>query len=254
MFADVRWVAETGSTNADAMALLRDGAPEGIVVVADHQMAGRGRRGRTWEAPSGSGLLVSIVLRPPAAVVDACTMAVAVAAAQAVREVAGFAPRLKWPNDLVWPGDGSAADRKLAGILAEADWPEGAAGRVGVVVGIGLNVTWPTELPPDLADVAVAINHVTGLEVDREDLLVALLAHLASWYAPLVATGDIGPLRAAWRDASATLGRQVRVDLGTEVVEGLAVDVTEEGHLVVQTPAGDRRTIQTGDVVHLRSP
>jgi BirA family biotin operon repressor/biotin-[acetyl-CoA-carboxylase] ligase len=254
MFGDVRWVPETGSTNADAMALLREGAPEGVVLVADHQTAGRGRRGRTWEAPSGSGLLVSILLRPPAAVVDACTMAVGVAAAQAVGEVAGFTPRLKWPNDLVWPGDGSADDRKLAGILAEADRPGGLAGRVGVVVGIGLNVTWPTELPPELVDVAVAINHVTGQEVDREDLLIALLRHLEHWYAPLVATSDLGPLREAWRAASATLGRQVRVELGSEVVEGLAVDVTEEGHLVVQTPAGDRRTISAGDVVHLRSP
>jgi BirA family biotin operon repressor/biotin-[acetyl-CoA-carboxylase] ligase len=253
MFADVRWVAETGSTNADAMALVRDGAPEGIVLVADHQTAGRGRRGRTWEAPPGSGLLVSILLRPPAAVVDACTMAVAVAARAAVEEVAGFAPGLKWPNDLVWPGDGSAEDRKLAGILAEADWPAGPDGRVGVVVGIGVNVSWPTELPPELADLAVAINHVTGENVDREGLLVALLRHLAAGYAPLVASGDVGPLREAWRAGSATLGRRVRVDLGTESLEGRAVDVTEEGHLVVETTDGQRRTIQTGDVVHLRS-
>jgi BirA family biotin operon repressor/biotin-[acetyl-CoA-carboxylase] ligase len=180
-------------------------------------------------------------------------MAVGVAAAQAVEELAGFAPRLKWPNDLVWPGDGSAGDRKLAGILAEADWPAGPDRQAGVVVGIGLNVVWPADLPPELADVAVAINHVTGQEVDREDLLVALLRHLASWYAPLVATSDVAPLRAAWRDASATLGRQVRVDLGTEAIEGLAVDVTDEGHLVVETPAGERRTIPAGDVVHLRS-
>jgi BirA family transcriptional regulator, biotin operon repressor / biotin---[acetyl-CoA-carboxylase] ligase len=250
-FADVRWVASTGSTNADALALVRDGAPEGIVVVADHQTAGRGRRGRVWEAPPGAGLLASIVLRPPTAVVEACTMAVAVAAVEAVSAVAGFAPRLKWPNDLVWPGDGSAPDRKLAGILAEADWPGGGA--PAVVVGIGLNVTWPSELPPDLAEIAVACNHLTGAEVDREDLLIALLERLASWYGPLVATGDTAPLRAAWRDRSATLGRQVRVDLGHEVVQGLADDVTAEGHLVVVTETGDRRTVTTGDVVHLWS-
>jgi BirA family biotin operon repressor/biotin-[acetyl-CoA-carboxylase] ligase len=246
MFADVRWVPETGSTNADAMALLRDGAPEGVVLVADHQTAGRGRRGRSWEAPAGAGLLVSILLRPPEAVVDACTMAVAVAAAAAIEEVAGFAPLLKWPNDLVWPGDGSVEDRKLAGILAEADRP------AGVVVGIGVNVTWPTDLPPELADIAVAINQVTGREVDRVALLVAMLRHLAGWYAPLVATQEAAPLRQAWRAASATLGRQVRVELGQEQLEGTAVDVTEEGHLVVETPDGSRREISAGDVVHLR--
>ena len=119
-FVDVRWVSETGSTNADAMELAQQGAPEGIVLVADHQTAGRGRAGRTWTAPPGSGLLLTILLRPPARVMDLATMAVAVAAAEAVASVAGFAPRLKWPNDLVWPGDGPGPDRKLAGILAEA--------------------------------------------------------------------------------------------------------------------------------------
>src|SRR3954465_2828889 len=111
-FADVRWVAETGSTNADALALARQGAPEGIVLVADHQTAGRGRQGRTWEAPRGASLLVTVLLRPRAGVAGLTTMAVAVAAAEGVDDVAGFAPRIKWPNDLVWPGDGSGPDRK----------------------------------------------------------------------------------------------------------------------------------------------
>ncbi len=212
-FADVRWVAETGSTNADAMALARQGEPEGIVLVADHQTAGRGRAGRTWSAPPGASLLCSVLLRPPAAVVDLCTMAVAVAAAAAVAEVAGVTPRLKWPNDLVWPGDGSAPDRKLAGILAEADWPASspASGgwrppatheRAAVVVGIGINVAWPDELPDELTDVAVALSHLVDRPVDREDLLIALLSALGPRYGSLVA-GDrsgllarvAGPLR-----------------------------------------------------------
>src|SRR5688572_30718793 len=177
-FADVRWVAETGSTNADAMELARHGEPEGIVLVADHQTAGRGRAGRTWTAPPGAGLLLSILLRPPASVLDLTTMAVAVSAAAAVGSVAGFSPRLKWPNDLVWPGDGSADDRKLAGILAEADWPAAASVSAGwrapaehdravVVVGIGINVTWPADLPEELADIAVAVNQVVDTPVDR---------------------------------------------------------------------------------------
>jgi BirA family biotin operon repressor/biotin-[acetyl-CoA-carboxylase] ligase len=262
-FGDVRWVPDTGSTNADAMALVRDGAAEGIVLVADHQTAGRGRRDRVWEAPPGASLLLTVLLRPPADVVDLCTMAVGIAAAEAVAAVAGFEPRLKWPNDLVWPGDGSAPDRKLAGILAEADWPAGStpdAGyrppapseRIGVVVGIGINVTWPAELPPELADLAIACNHVTDREVDRVDLLVALLRRLEHWYAALVATRDREPLLAAWRARSATLGRRVRVDLGADDVEGTAVDVTVDGHLVVDLLDGGTRTISVGDVTHLR--
>jgi BirA family biotin operon repressor/biotin-[acetyl-CoA-carboxylase] ligase len=263
-FADVRWVAQTGSTNADAMALARDGAPEGIVLVADHQSEGRGRRGRRWEAPPGSGLLLTVLLRPPAEVVELCTTAVALAAAEAVEAVCGFSPRLKWPNDLVWPGDGSAADRKLAGVLAEADWPAGStpdAGyrpprereRIPVVVGIGINTDWPAELPEELADIAVACNHVAGEAPDREDLLVAVLHALAAWYEPLAATRDRTPLLAAWRQRSATLGRRVRVDLGADDVEGTAVDIDEDGRLVVELLEGGRRTLAVGDVTHLRA-
>ncbi len=176
--------------------------------------------------------------------------------------MAGFSPRLKWPNDLVWPGDGSAPDRKLAGILAEADWPTSSSFTAGwrapaphdkavVVVGIGINVTWPSDLPDDLADIAVAINHITDATVDREELLTALLLALGPRYDALV-RGERAGLLDEWRARSATLGRPVRVDLGTDDVEGMAVDVTDEGHLVIETQGGRRRTFAVGDVVHLR--
>jgi BirA family biotin operon repressor/biotin-[acetyl-CoA-carboxylase] ligase len=256
-FADVRWLASTGSTNADALELARDGAPEGIVVVADHQTAGRGRRSRTWVAPPGSSLLVSVLLRPPADVAGAVTMAVAVAMAGAVADLAGVEPGLKWPNDLV------VDDRKLAGILAEADWPAGAAmsagwrapaahERVPVVVGVGVNVSWPA--PPEtdeLAETATALNWL-GADVDRADLLVAFLRRLDASYGELVRSGSPAGTMAEWRRRSATLGRRVRVDLGPDDVEGTAVDVTDEGHLVVETLEGARRTFAVGDVVHLR--
>jgi BirA family transcriptional regulator, biotin operon repressor / biotin---[acetyl-CoA-carboxylase] ligase len=256
-FADVRWVASTGSTNADALELARDGAPEGIVVVADHQTAGRGRRSRTWVAPPGASLLVSVLLRPLAGVAGAVTMAVAVSMADAVAELARVEAGLKWPNDLV------VDDRKLAGILAEADWPAGAtmsAGwrapapheRVSIVVGIGLNVSWPA--PPeagDLAGTATALNWL-GADVDRADLLVAFLQRLDARYGELVRSGSAESVMGEWRRRSATLGRRVRVDIGPDDVEGTAVDVTDDGHLVVETLEGDRRTFAVGDVVHLR--
>jgi BirA family biotin operon repressor/biotin-[acetyl-CoA-carboxylase] ligase len=256
-FADVRWVASTGSTNADALDLARDGAPEGIVVVADHQTAGRGRRSRTWVAPPGASLLVSVLLRPPAGVAGAVTMAVAVSMADAVAALAGVEPGLKWPNDLV------VDDRKLAGILAEADWPAGAtmsAGwrapaaheRVPMVVGIGLNVSWPAPAEAgDLAGTATALNWL-GADVDRADLLVAFLRRLDARYGELVRSGSAESVMAEWRRRSATLGRRVRVDIGPDDVEGTAVDVTDEGHLIVETSEGDRRTFAVGDVVHLR--
>lgn len=265
-FTDVRWVAATGSTNADAMALGRDGAAEGIVVVADHQSAGRGRRTRSWVSPPGASLLVSVLLRPPASVAGAVTMAAAVAMTDAVQQVAGVTAGVKWPNDLVVAT--AAGDRKLAGVLAEADWPAGSTASGGhrapaphdravVVVGIGLNVMWPSAsmLSSDaalaeVADVATALNWA-GPEVDRVDLLVAFLRGLDERYTALVRSGP-DELLGEWRRRSATLGRRVRVDLGTEDVEGLAVDVTGEGQLVVDTVEGGRRTLAVGDVVHLR--
>lgn len=265
-FGDVRWVAETGSTNADALELARAGEPEGIVLVADHQTAGRGRLGRTWQAPVGGSLLTTILLRPPARVAPASTMAVALSAAEAVESLTGAAPRLKWPNDLVWPGDGSGPDRKLAGILAEVDWPAAShiAGgwaepkptdRLVVAVGIGLNVAWGVDVPAELADLAVSLDQVVAAAAlpSRVDLLVAMLERLDARYRALVADpAALAALRDDWRERSATLGRRVRVDLGADDVVGTAVDVTVEGHLVVETLEGARRTLAVGDVVHLR--
>jgi BirA family transcriptional regulator, biotin operon repressor / biotin---[acetyl-CoA-carboxylase] ligase len=261
-FADVRWVASTGSTNADALALARDGAREGVVLVADHQTAGRGRYDRAWVAPPGGSLLVSVLLRPPSPVASSATMATAVAMADAVREVAGVSPGLKWPNDLVMAGEGG--ERKLAGILAEADWPASATISAGwrqpsaheravVVVGVGLNVSWPEDddAIPDVADTAVALNWVTAAPIDRVDLLVAFLRRLDRGYGELISEGPQAAMD-EWRRRSATLGRRVRVDLGADDVEGTAVDVTAEGHLVVEALGGQRRTFAVGDVVHLR--
>ncbi len=256
-FADVRWVDETGSTNNDALELARDGAPEGIVLVADHQTAGRGRQGRSWVAPRGASLLTTVLLRPPARVAEASTMAVSLAAAEAVDEIAGVRALLKWPNDLM------VGDRKLAGILAEADWPAasaissghrppGADDCVVVAVGLGLNVTWPDELPEEIAATATALNHVCDRDVDREDLLIAFLRCLDGRYTTLLGPGGRDLVTGVWRARSSTLGRRVRVDLGANDVTGTAVDVTAEGHLVVQDDAGERHTFAVGDVVHLR--
>lgn len=260
-FTDVRWVAETGSTNADVLALARHGEPEGVVVVADHQTAGRGRRSRTWDAPPGASLLFSVLLRPPAAVAGLATMALGVAGVEAVVAAGAPGARLKWPNDLI------VAERKLAGILAEADWPAGAGTadgwrsptpteRVAVVVGMGLNVRWPSPsspaYPDHLAGGAVALSELRPeVSFDRAGLVHDILGRLGDHYRRLVAEGP-EPLLAAWRSHAATIGRRVRVDLGAEDLEGTAVDVTEEGHLVLETVDGTRRVLAVGDVVHLR--
>ncbi len=258
-------MATTGSTNADALELIRGGEPEGIVVVADHQEAGRGRRGRSWEAPADASLLCTVVLRPPATVAGLATAALGLAAVEAIVGLTGATVGLKWPNDLVWPGDGTGPDRKLAGILAEAEWPPGTAAasgwrppaagqRVAVAAGIGVNVAWGGGFPDELAATAVALDEVVGFgsTPDKVDLLVALMAALDDLYGQLLAEDGSTRILDRWRDRSATLGRRVRVDLGADDLEGTAVDVTAEGHLVIETLEGERRTVAVGDVVHLR--
>jgi BirA family biotin operon repressor/biotin-[acetyl-CoA-carboxylase] ligase len=257
-FGDVRWLDETGSTNEDLLALARQGAPEGVVVVADHQRAGRGRLDRSWHAPPGASLLVSILFRPSLPTADAhlLTTAVGISAVQACRSVSGVEPLLKWPNDLVVAAtDAPGTVRKLGGILAEST-VEGTRLQA-VVVGIGINVNWPADLPPELAEIATALNHLTGTEVDREELLIAMLVGLDEWYAAVAGPSGSGRTRLMdqARALSATVGRRVRVELGRERVEGEAVALTDDGALVVDVDTGSgrqRRTIVAGDVVHLR--
>jgi BirA family biotin operon repressor/biotin-[acetyl-CoA-carboxylase] ligase len=229
------------STNRFVLDEARAGAHEGLVVVADHQDAGRGRRGRSWTAPPGSSLLVSALLRPPlpAERAQLVTMAAGLALAEAVEGVAGFAPSLKWPNDLV------VGDRKLAGLLAEADVSPRGDVRA-VVVGAGCNVQWDS-FPADLAEIATSCNVEAGHPVERDAVLTAYLDRLGERVA------DLGSILDDYRVRLATLGRDVRVDLGGREVVGTALDVDADGRLLVATPGGGTEVIAAGDVVHLRA-
>lgn len=233
-FREVRRFTELDSTNRYLLDEARAGAAPGLVVVADHQHAGRGRLGRTWSAPPGASLLVSVLLRPALAVErrHVVVLAAAVAMAEAVEETSGVVPTLKWPNDLLVGG------RKLAGILAEA------AGDA-VVVGIGVNVDWP-EVPAELAGIATAMNLEGGRPVTRDALLDAFLARYALRLEGLDAT------RRAYRERLGTLGRRVRVEQATGTTVGTAVDVDDDGHLLVDAGGDAPVAVAAGDVVHLR--
>jgi BirA family biotin operon repressor/biotin-[acetyl-CoA-carboxylase] ligase len=255
-FTDVRRFDSIDSTNRYLLAEARSGAPEGVVAVAEFQTAGRGRLGRRWEAPAGSNLLLSALLRPelPVGERHLSAAAMALAAADAAERVAGVALGLKWPNDLLGP-DG----RKVAGILAEADAP-GPAGGPGpapaIVVGIGINVNWPlhdADLPHDLAGPASSLRRESGREVDRAELLAALLEALDPLVDDLATAAGRSRLAEAYRSRCTTIGAAVRVDLAGESFEGRASGLTGEGHLVVETSTGPR-TVVAADVVHLRTP
>jgi BirA family biotin operon repressor/biotin-[acetyl-CoA-carboxylase] ligase len=254
-FSELRWIAETGSTNDDVLALAREGAPDGLVLVADHQTAGRGRLDRTWESPADASLLLSVLLRPDLAPERAhlLTTAMGVAVAEAVGETLRVFPVIKWPNDLVVLRGDRDDGRKVGGILAESIVTGGRLD--AVVVGLGLNVNWPS-IPPGLEDIATALNLVVERDVDREDLLVAILRVLDRWTDRLMLPGGREELHVRYHELSGTIGREVRVELSDGAVEGRAIEVTEDGHLVVQ-PRGThghhaRQEITVGDVVHLR--
>ena len=235
-----RFYSATASTNSVALEWATAGAPEGALVVADHQTAGRGRRGRSWLSPPGSSLSFSLVLRPPvdAARLGLLSTALGVACAQAVVSLAGIPARIKWPNDV------TVDDRKLGGILGEIVPTERG---LAAVVGLGLNVHGSTSA----LEFRLTLEEVAARSVDRFALLVALLRHLDARREALDDPAGRAVLLDDYRARSGTLGRQVRVELPATAFYGTAVDVTADGHLIVDV-GGRRRVLTTGDVVHLR--
>ena len=237
-----------GSTNDLAKELAAAGAPEGTVVIADEQTAGRGRLGRRWLAPPGSALLCSILFRPalPLRSAPQLTMVCSLAAADASASIADLDVALKWPNDLVVASgeDGGGPEwRKLAGLLTET----GVMGeRLDfVVVGLGLNVNLAAEVLPEIAPGATSLLAETGRSVDREALLAALLARVEGRYADLQAGRSP---HVEWATRLATLGRHVRATTAGGPVEGVAEAVDADGALLLRATDGILHRLVAGDV------
>jgi BirA family biotin operon repressor/biotin-[acetyl-CoA-carboxylase] ligase len=259
-FTDIRRFDTIDSTNRYLLAEARAGAPEGVVAVAGHQSAGRGRLGRHWQAPAGTNLLVSILLRPdlPADQRHLASAVVALAAAAAAEDLADLRLGVKWPNDLLAP-DG----RKVAGVLAEGDLtapPAMSAPTVHanppIVVGIGINVNWPADdgdLPEDLVGTATSLRQLAGHPFEPSEVLDSLLNALGPRLDALGTPSGRSLQADELRGRCVTLGTQVRIELADSRFEGRAVDVTPEGHLIVETEDG-LRTVVAGDVVHVRPP
>lgn len=235
-------LADVPSTNDLALEAGRQGAAEGLAVLADRQTAGRGRRGRAWSSPAGTGLYTSILLRPGQPLPQAAllTLVAGLGVVEAIAEAAGLPAGLKWPNDVLVDG------RKVAGILAEMASQDEAVSHV--VIGIGINVNHgPRALPDELSAVATSLYLATGRSLARGELAAALYNALDRWYR-LFREGGGGTILAAARERSATLGRAVEVHGEGEPWRGLAVDLDGDGALLVREEGGGVRRVLAGGV------
>jgi BirA family biotin operon repressor/biotin-[acetyl-CoA-carboxylase] ligase len=233
------------STNLEAMRQAKRGAPEGLCIVAREQTEGRGRRERVWSSPRDAGLYVSVLLRPQFDINSwpLITLMAAVAVADVLREGCGLQIDIKWPNDIV------VHDQKLSGILAETIETEQG---LTCVLGIGINLL-NEAIPPELQDRATSIAALTGKEGNAEQLLTALLEHLARDYAQLAGAGGPAAVISNWTAASSfAIGKPVRVDTGTEVFEGITGGLESDGALRVRMAGGETRIVRAGDVQSLR--
>ena len=227
----------TGSTMDDARALADEGAPDGLVVVAEEQTAGRGRFNRPWVAPKGENLAFSVVLYPTFAQLAYMNMAATLAIADVTEMETGMTPTIKWPNDVKVGG------RKIAGILVETAVEQGSVKHA--VLGIGFNVNFDPSPYPEIADIATSLRRESRRVHDRTDVLAAFCRKLDEWYGE-VKRGT--SLRSAWAARLETLGRNVQVRWGDQVHEGLASDVDDQGNLILTRDDGLRMTVIAGEV------
>jgi BirA family biotin operon repressor/biotin-[acetyl-CoA-carboxylase] ligase len=231
----VRFYAQVGSTNDVGLQWLGEGADEGAVVIADEQMKGRGRLGRSWYAPAGSALMFSYLLRPDAAALPRIGMLGALAVCEMIEQLGVIDAGIKWPNDV------QIGRRKVCGVLPEAAWKGNTL--VGVVLGIGLNVRVDFS-DSSFANTAVSLETALGRRVDRADLLKLLLARLDYWRGQL----SSAVLFDAWRRRLNMLNAPVTVANGGNVIAGTAEDVDDDGALLVRGADGVVRRALAGDI------
>jgi BirA family biotin operon repressor/biotin-[acetyl-CoA-carboxylase] ligase len=234
-----------GSTNTEALTQARQGADEGLCIVAREQTAGRGRHAREWVSRKDAGLYFSIVLRPRVETrfLPLLTLMSAVAVFEVLKE-AGLTPDIKWPNDLL------VNEKKICGILAEmADTPKGRA----VVVGIGINLRLSSR-PPELAETATSIENETAAVPDAGELLLSLTRFFSEYYE--LFHGPRGPeaIRRMWAERSSySSGKQVMVTTANKVISGTTEGIEENGALIVKTAGGAVEIVHAGDVERLRT-
>ena len=235
------FLEEVDSTNNEAKRLAEQGALAGTLVVAELQNAGKGRRGRNWASPKGSGVWMSLLLRPDFGpeCASMLTLVAALAAEEGIREVTGLDCDIKWPNDIVIQG------RKLVGILTEMSTDVDSIQHV--VVGIGINAN-TAEFPEDIRDTATSLAIASGVPVKRAELVAAVMAAWERYYEVFLKTLDLSLLRETYNERLVNCGREVRVLAPKGSYAGISHGVNEAGELLVELEDGEIREVMSGEV------
>ena len=239
----IAWFDSIDSTNTYAKELALSGAPHGTVIAAHHQTGGRGRMGRSFHSPSGKGIYLSFLLRPecPPQNLMHLTCAVGVAVCDAIENVTGFRPGIKWINDLV------AGKQKLGGILTELSTDPSTGLVRSAVVGIGINCSHAKEdFPPELRDIAVSLAQFTGKSIDQAKLLGVMIQSISDMYDRLFSQRD--GLIEQYRHDCITIGQTVQVIRADEVRPAEAIDIDSDGGLWVRYPDGTEECVNSGEV------
>ena len=238
----LRWFSSIDSTNDHQRALAKSGAPEGTVIIADHQTAGHGRRGRSFHSPTGSGIYLSLLIRPdcPPAALMHLTCAVAVAMCDAVETTAGFRPGIKWTNDLVY------GQRKLGGILTEIGFS--ANGHVDwAILGIGINCCQkPEDFPEEIRHMAGSLAMIASRPIDRAELAASMISSLHTMSQKLLI--EKHQILCRYRKDCITLNRDVVLVRGEEKRYGHALDIDDNGALVVRFANDSQEVVNSGEV------
>ena len=237
----IYWFETIDSTNTRAKEMAAAGAPHGTVLIADQQTGGRGRMGRSFHSPAGSGIYLSVILRPecPANKLMHLTCATAVAAVEGIENATGLRPGIKWINDLV------VGKKKLGGILTEL-----SVGNNGIVdyaiVGIGINCTQQrSDFPEDIRSIATSLLQCTAKNIDREFVIANILTSFSNICNNLQ---DISQILAEYRKNCITLGQEISLVRGDEIRYGTALDTDEAGALIVRFADGHIEAVNSGEV------
>ena len=228
------------STNKEAKKLAANGEREGTVVIAEEQLAGRGRSGRTWFAPQ-TGIWMSVILRPPISPADASkiTLIAGLAVCEGIKAVTGLPAQIKWPNDIV------LHNKKVCGILTEMSAEMEKVNYI--ILGIGINVNI-SSFPEDIKNMATSLKIEGGKDYDRKEIVKAILTNLEKYYEAYLNKQDLENLIEKYKSYCLTLGKEVKIIHRNEEFIGKAIDLTEEGELMVEKHDGQVITVFSGEV------